>query len=393
MFKHIEAAPQDAILSLNVAFKEDERTDKMDLGIGVYKDDNGHTPIMKAVKKAQIKLAQEQDTKVYVGMPGRESFNDALKDLLFKETAAHARTAAVQTAGGSGGLRLLADLLSFCQPESTVWLSDPSYVNHAPIMRAAGLKVDYYPYFDRVTKKVNKEAMLDAISKCGKNDVVLLHGCCHNPTGAAMDMETWQEIALLAQKKGFTPFVDIAYQGFGDGLGEDAAGLRILADAVDEMVVVSSCSKNFGLYRERTGAVFMIGDTFKAAANAKSQILTIARSTYTMPPDHGAALVDTILHTPVLHQEWESELNSMRGRIQKLRRQLAADLASELGDNRFDFIQEHKGMFTTLGITPEQIDKLRFDHGIYMIRDSRINVAALQTQSVARVAKAIKDVL
>lgn len=393
MFKHIEAAAQDAILSLTVAFKEDLRPQKMDLGIGVYKDDSGHTPIMSAVKRAQQQLAQEQDSKVYVGMPGRESFNSAIQDMLFLGTEAHSRTAGVQTAGGSGGLRLLADLLAFAQPGSTVWMSDPSYVNHAPIMLAAGLKVAYYPYFDSATKQVNKEAMLECIARCGKQDIVLLHGCCHNPTGASMDIETWQQIAQLSERNGFTPFVDIAYQGFGDGIEQDAAGLRILADSVEEMVVVSSCSKNFGLYRERTGAAFMIGDTLQAASNAKSQLLTIARTTYTMPPDHGAALVDMILNTPSLRQEWERELNAMRGRIQDLRQQLSSELANGLGDNRFDFIKQHKGMFTMLGITPEQIDRLRYEHGIYMVRDSRINMAALQAQNVGRVAQAIKSVL
>jgi len=393
MFKHIQGATQDAILSLTVAYKEDTRINKMDLGIGVYKNEKGHTPIMRAVKKAQLIQAREQDTKVYVGMPGRESFNEAIKSLLFEGTAAYPRTTGVQTAGGSGGLRLIADLLAFCQPNTTVWLSDPSYVNHAPIMRAAGLKVAYYPYFDRKTMLCNPSKMLDCLAKCGKNDVVLLHGCCHNPTGAAMDLDTWKQVAYLAQQKGFTPFVDIAYQGFGDGLAKDAAGLRILADAVEEMVVVSSCSKNFSLYRERTGAAFIIGDTLQAANNAKSHLLTIARTTYTMPPDHGAALVDMVLNTPDLKTEWEAEVVEIQQRIQKIRQQFSLELAQQLGDTRFDFIPKHKGMFTMLGLTPEQVDRLRYEHGIYMVRDSRINIAALGPQLVAPLVAAIKDII
>lgn len=389
MLDLLSPAQQDPILSLSVAFREDTRTDKMDLGIGVYKDSEGQTPIMQAVKAAQRQLADTQTTKSYVGLAGSEVYNKAMIDLLLKGTDGYTRSAAVQTPGASGALRMLADLMYLAKPISTVWISNPSYVNHKPVMEAAGLTVKFYPYFNTETKQVDADAMLDTLATAGPDDVVLLHGCCHNPTGADIRSEHWQAINQLAQKKGFTPFVDIAYQGFGDGLEEDAYGLRLLADSVEEMLIATSCSKNFGLYRERTGAAIVIGKNAQEAENAKGRILQLARATYTMPPDHGAAIVETILTSDDLTKQWKEELDAMRGRIVTLRKGLSAALAARTGDNRFDFIKQHKGMFSMLGLTQEQVCRLRETFGIYVVGDSRINVAGLTESRINYLADAL----
>ncbi|MGF1704950.1 aromatic amino acid transaminase [Enterovibrio baiacu] len=392
MLDLLTPAQQDPILSLSIAYRQDTRTDKMDLGIGVYKDSQGNTPIMQAVKVAQQQLANEQTTKSYVGLAGNEAFNQAMTDLLLKGTDGYQRCATVQTPGASGALRMLADLMFLAKPVTTVWISDPSYVNHKPVMEAAGLTVKFYPYFNAATKQVDADAMLDALSKAGSDDVVLLHGCCHNPTGADIRPEHWQAINELAQKNGFTPFVDIAYQGFGAGLEEDAQGLRLLADSVEEMLIATSCSKNFGLYRERTGAAIVIGKNAQEAMNAKGRVLQLARATYTMPPDHGAAIVETILTSDALTQQWRSELDAMRGRIVSLRETLCTTLAERCGDNRFDFIKQHQGMFSMLGLSPEQIGKLRDEFGIYAVGDSRINVAGLTESRIDYLADALVKV-
>ncbi|PMN93530.1 aromatic amino acid transaminase [Enterovibrio norvegicus] len=392
MLDLLTPAQQDPILSLSIAYRQDTRTDKMDLGIGVYKDSQGNTPIMHAVKAAQQQLANEQTTKSYVGLAGNEAFNQAMTDMLLKGTDGYQRCATVQTPGASGALRMLADLMFLAKPVTTVWISDPSYVNHKPVMEAAGLTVKFYPYFNAATKQVDADAMLDALSKAGSDDVVLLHGCCHNPTGADIRPEHWQAINALAQKNGFTPFVDIAYQGFGAGLEEDAQGLRLLADSVEEMLIATSCSKNFGLYRERTGAAIVIGKNAQEAMNAKGRVLQLARATYTMPPDHGAAIVETILTSDALTQKWRSELDAMRGRIVSLREALCTSLVERCGDNRFDFIKQHQGMFSMLGLSPEQVGKLRDEFGIYAVGDSRINVAGLTESRIDYLADALVKV-
>ncbi|OEF48952.1 aromatic amino acid aminotransferase [Enterovibrio norvegicus] len=392
MLDLLTPAQQDPILSLSIAYRQDARADKMDLGIGVYKDSQGNTPIMQAVKVAQQQLADEQTTKSYVGLAGNEAFNQAMTDLLLKGTDGYQRCATVQTPGASGALRMLADLMFLAKPVTTVWISDPSYVNHKPVMEAAGLTVKFYPYFNAATKQVDADAMLDALSKAGSDDVVLLHGCCHNPTGADIRPEHWQVINELAQKNGFTPFVDIAYQGFGAGLEEDTQGLRLLADSVEEMLIATSCSKNFGLYRERTGAAIVIGKNAQEAMNAKGRVLQLARATYTMPPDHGAAIVETILTSDTLTQQWRSELDAMRGRILSLREALCTSLVERCGDNRFDFIKQHQGMFSMLGLSPEQIGKLRDEFGIYAVGDSRINVAGLTESRIDYLADALVKV-
>ncbi|WP_329353316.1 amino acid aminotransferase [Vibrio natriegens] len=392
MFSNLPTPVLDPILSLSVAYRSDERPNKVDLGIGVYKNSAGETPIMKAIQMAQDVVVKTQKTKAYVGLAGCEEFNQSMVDLLLSGTSAMDRVAAIQTPGASGALRMLGDLMKVAQPDTTVWISNPSYVNHKPVMEAAGLKVRFYHYFSPETKQVDTAKMLDDLSKAGPSDVVLLHGCCHNPTGADIDFAAWQAITELSQKNGFTPFVDIAYQGFGDGLEEDAKGLRFMADNVEEMLITTSCSKNFGLYRERTGAAIVVGKNTQDVTNAKGKLLTLARSTYTMPPDHGAALVKTILQDSNLTSVWKQELSEMQQRLVSLRQNLCNELRNNHNTDQFDFIESHKGMFTVLGFTEKQMAHLREDYGIYGVGDGRINIAGLTETHIPYVADAINKV-
>ncbi|EMB7844644.1 aspartate/tyrosine/aromatic aminotransferase [Vibrio vulnificus] len=392
MFSQLPTPALDPILSLTVAFRNDPRDQKVDLGIGVYKNNKGKTPIMRAVSQAQKIVADTQTTKSYVGLAGCEEFNQSMVNLLLAGTSVLDRVSAIQTPGASGALRMLGDLMKVAQPDTTVWISNPSYVNHKPVMEAAGLKVRYYRYFSPETKQVDIGQMLDDLATAGPKDVVLLHGCCHNPTGADIDFAAWQAITDLAVKNGFTPFVDIAYQGFGDGLEEDAKGLQFMADRVEEMLITTSCSKNFGLYRERTGAAIVIGKNAKESSNAKGKLLTLARSTYTMPPDHGAALVKTILQNVELTTTWKQELCEMQQRLLNLRQTLCNELRNQHNTSQFDFIESHKGMFTVLGFTPEQMGTLRDEYGIYGVGDGRINIAGLTEAHIPYVADAIVKV-
>ncbi|MGI9834712.1 amino acid aminotransferase [Vibrio vulnificus] len=392
MFSQLPTPALDPILSLTVAFRNDPRDQKVDLGIGVYKNNKGETPIMRAVSQAQKIVADTQTSKSYVGLAGCEEFNQSMVNLLLAGTSVLDRVSAIQTPGASGALRMLGDLMKVAQPDTTVWISNPSYVNHKPVMEAAGLKVRYYRYFSPETKQVDIGQMLDDLATAGPKDVVLLHGCCHNPTGADIDFAAWQAITDLAVKNGFTPFVDIAYQGFGDGLEEDAKGLQFMADRVEEMLITTSCSKNFGLYRERTGAAIVIGKNAKESSNAKGKLLTLARSTYTMPPDHGAALVKTILQNVELTTTWKQELCEMQQRLLNLRQTLCNELRNQHNTSQFDFIESHKGMFTVLGFTPEQMGTLRDEYGIYGVGDGRINIAGLTEAHIPYVADAIVKV-
>ena len=392
MFSQLPTPQTDPILSLSALYRDDSRKDKVDLGIGVYRNNQGQTPIMQAVKVAQMQLAEEQTTKVYVGLAGCEEFNQCMLNLVLDGSSALDRVSAIQTPGGSGALRMLGDLMNVAQPGTTVWLSNPSYVNHKPVMEAAGLKVKYYSYFCPRTKQVDIAKMLDDLSKAGSKDVVLLHGCCHNPTGADIDFSAWQAITALAQKNGFTPFVDIAYQGFGDGLVEDVKGVKYMADNVEEMLISASCSKNFGLYRERTGAAIVIAKNSTEANNAKGKLLQLSRATYTMPPDHGAALVRTVLSDDKLTQMWKQELVQMQQRMLGIRKSLCTELRAVHKSEQFDFIQSHKGMFTVLGFSSEQMLKLREEYGIYGVGDGRINIAGLAENQIPYVANAIANI-
>ncbi|EGR2839771.1 aspartate/tyrosine/aromatic aminotransferase [Vibrio cholerae] len=389
MFTHLPAPVLDPILSLSVVFRNDPRPQKVDLGIGVYKNSLGETPIMRAVALAQDKVVASQKTKSYVGLAGCEEFNQSMMQLVLGSTLDVERTIAIQTPGASGALRMLGDLMRVAQPDTTVWITDPSYVNHKPVMEAAGLKVRYYRYFSRETKMVDTEQMLADLAQAGTKDVVLLHGCCHNPTGADIDFSAWQAITELAQKNGFIPFVDIAYQGFGDGLEQDAQGLRYMAERMEEMLITTSCSKNFGLYRERTGAAIVIGKNQQEVTNARGKMLTLARSTYTMPPDHGAALVKTVLRDEQLTAIWKQELSEMQQRLLTLRKNLCNELRNQHNTRQFDFIESHRGMFTVLGFSAEQMGRLREEFAIYGVADGRINIAGLTEKDIPYVANAI----
>ncbi|UQG62296.1 aspartate/tyrosine/aromatic aminotransferase [Marinobacter sp. M3C] len=393
MFESLKQLPQDPILQLMQMFRDDTRPDKVDLGVGVYKDDAGNTPIMASVHDAERRLLEGETTKSYVGPAGAAGFNEAMARLILGNTNSlirDGRTSVIQTPGGCGALRMAAEFLRLCQPDTTVWVSTPTWANHMPLLGGAGLNIREYPYLNRVTLTVDFPAMLETLEGARAGDVVLLHGCCHNPSGADLTFEQWRAITQLIQRKGLLPFVDMAYQGLGEGLEEDAAGVRYLAGQVPEMVIAASCSKNFGLYRERTGALMLISATGVTNIAATSQLLSVVRSHYSMPPAHGAAIVETILGDDALRAVWQSELSGMCERILSLRHAFAEALAP-VGD--FGFIAQQRGMFSFLGITPEQVRQLQEEHGIYMLESSRMNVAGLNDLVLPRVASAIRRVM
>ena len=393
MFETLKQLPQDPILQLMQIFRADTRPDKVDLGIGVYKDDQGNTPIMTAVHEAERRLLEGETTKSYVGPAGAAGFNESMASLILGDSSSlirDGRTSVIQTPGGCGALRMAAEFLRLCQPDTTVWVSTPTWANHMPLLGGAGLRIREYPYLNRETLTVDFSAMLDTLESAKAGDVVLLHGCCHNPSGADLTFDQWQAVTQLIQRKGLLPFVDMAYQGLGEGIEQDAAGLSYLASEVPEMIVAASCSKNFGLYRERTGGLMLISATEAINKAATSQLLSVVRSHYSMPPAHGAAIVETILDDDVLRAEWQLELGGMCERILGLRYAFA-DALAPVGD--FGFIARQRGMFSFLGITPEQVHRLREEHGIYMLESSRVNVAGLNERILPQVASAIRSVM
>jgi len=393
MFETLTAAPPDKIIALMGQFREDPRPGKIDLGVGVYKDAKGGTPIMAAVRTAEKLLYERQSTKTYVGMAGDMLFNAAMIGLVFGKDADRARIRAAQAPGGSGALRILAELIARAKPGATVWLSDPTWPNHVPLIRAAGVTTRDYPYFDATTGMVRFDAMMDALKKATPGDIVLLHGCCHNPTGANLDHGQWEAVADLLVSRGLFPFVDLAYQGFGDGLEEDAFGVRLLASRVPEMAVAASCSKNFAVYRDRVGTAFLLGKGSAEADIAYSQLLSVARGMYSMPPDHAAAAIRIILEDKDLTASWKEELETMRRRMVSLREGFADALRRQSNSDRFDFIARHRGMFSRIGATPAQVEKLRAEHGVYMVGDSRINVAGLPEDRLDTLAASIISVM
>ncbi|MEO4044188.1 amino acid aminotransferase [Hoeflea sp. CAU 1731] len=389
MFENVQAAPADKILGLMMQFREDPRDNKLDLGVGVYKDSHGDTPVLSAIKSAELRLFDSQKTKAYVGVQGDREFCVEMGSLVLGDSVSMDRARICQAPGGTGALSILSMLIGRTAPDATVWVSDPTWPNHMPLLKNAHLKTQQYPYYDTKNGKLLFAGMMEALSVAKPGDVLLVHGCCHNPTGADLDLEQWTAIADLCLEKSLLPFVDFAYLGFGDGLEEDAAGLRLLASKVPEMLIAASCSKNFGVYRERVGAAMIIAAAPAQAEATFTQLMSVTRAVYSMPPDHGAAIVRMVLTDPHLKGEWITELTTMRNRMLKLRSGFAEALRRESNSSRFDFIADQRGMFSRLGIAPEEIDRIRADHGIYIVGDSRINIAGLPDNRLDEVARAI----
>ena len=396
MFQSIERRPPDPILGLTATFKKDTNPNKVDLGAGVYKNESGNTPIISAIKKAEQKLWETEDSKSYIAQAGPEGFNRHMASMVLGENSAainDQRACSVLAPGGSGALRVIAEFVSANFPDTRTWVSTPTWANHIPLLGSAGLNLVEYPYYNYDKHEIDIDQMMDTLKQATAGDLVLVHGCCHNPCGGDLSKEQWQAFAEAAEKQGFTPFVDLAYQGLGDGLEEDVYGVRLLTEKLPEVIIASSCSKNFGLYRERTGAVIMLGESADQISASASQLLSTARQIYSMPPSHGAAMVEMVLSEPELKQEWLLELTEMRERINGLRSQLVAKF-KEIGvDQDFSFIEREKGMFSFLGLSPEQVQTLGDDYSIYMVKSSRINVAGISNSNIDYLAESIAKVL
>lgn len=396
MFESLPLLPADPILGLSMAYAQDTNPLKVDLGVGVYKNNAGVTPIMAAVAEAEKLRIKQETTKAYTAPAGYPGANAAVNNLIYgaNNLALQSnRIRTIQTPGGCGALRVAAELICRAKPMATLWVSTPTWANHIPLLGSAGLKLGEYPYYDYKTHSIDFAAMLDILKKIPRGDLVLLHACCHNPSGADLSREQWQQVADIAEQQGWTPFVDMAYQGFGEGLEEDTYGLRLLASRVPEMIVATSFSKNFGLYRERAGALSIMFGSETEANAGNSQMLSVTRSLYSMPPAHGAALVDIILHSDELTTLWRDELAVMRERIKQLRSSLVSSLHQMQTARDFSFIGSEFGMFSFLGLSVEQVHILKRDYSIYMTDTSRISVAGLTSEKMAYVSKAIAAVL
>ena len=388
MFDALTRQPDDPLLALIGLFRADERAGKVDLGVGVYRDETGATPIFRAVKAAERRLVETQPTKAYVGPEGDPVFLERLWALTTGEAGRGRATAALQTPGGSGALRIAADLMARMGVKG-IWLGLPSWPNHASIFKAAGLEVVTYPFFDIPSQTVLFEQMMDALSGAAPGDAVLLHASCHNPTGAGLSAEQWRAVSHLVAARGLLPLVDIAYQGYGRGLDEDAAGLRTLLAAVPEALVAVSCSKSFGLYRERTGAIYAACGSAETALSVRSNLAALARTSYSMPPDHGAAIVATILGDEALKADWMAEIETMRLRIASIRERLATGLSGRW--QVLTAIREQEGMFSLLPLEEADVLKLRAEHAIYMPTSGRINIAGLKSAEVDAVIEKFRS--
>ena len=391
MLTNLKALPADKILALMQEYAADPRDTKIDLGVGVYKDATGKTPIMRAIKAAEMKVWEEQTSKSYVGLAGDPAFSDAMINLVLGTTIARDRIAAVATPGGTGAVRQAFELLQMANPQGRVFVSNPTWPNHITILAHLGIEKVAYRYFDEDTCAVDFDAMIEDLKTARKGDLVLLHGCCHNPTGANLNLTQWQEVVNVLQATGATPMIDIAYQGFGDGLEEDAAGVRLVAASVPETLIAASCSKNFGIYRERTGLLMAISEQAQGTKITQGALSHLNRQNYSFPPDHGARLVTTILNDDALRADWQAELEEVRISMLGLREQLAGELQRLSGSDRFGFIAQHRGMFSRLGIAPEIVQDMKKSHAIYMVGDSRINIAGLNQTTVPILAQAIID--
>ena len=396
MFETISPAPEDSILGLTEAFKEDPNPNKVNLGVGVYKDGGGQTPVLSTVKEAEERLLRSEATKSYLPIDGLAAYATLSQEIVFgseHDILRAGRAATVQTPGGTGALRVAADFVRRVFPGATVWLSDPTWPNHPNVFGSAALQVQSYPYFEAESNGVAFDRMMAALETIPTGDVLLLHGCCHNPTGADLSSQQWQAVAALCAERSILPLLDFAYQGFGDGLDEDASGVRIVADHCREFLVATSYSKNFGLYNERVGALTLVADSAEAADAANSHMKICVRTNYSNPPAHGGQIVAEILGDPELRKRWEVELAEMRNRINDMRHLFVETLDEQGAGRDFSFIARQRGMFSYSGLTPEQVQALRDRHSVYIVGSGRINVAGMTEVNMEFLCAAIADVL
>jgi aspartate aminotransferase len=394
MLDQLEQLPADPILGLSAACRADPNPDKVDLTVGIYMDEQGICPVFEAIRQAQQDLVAEEATKAYMPPAGDEAFNRGMRRLVLGDDSpalADERVSSVQTPGGCGALRIGAEIIHAATPGARVWISDPTWPIHIPLVGSVGLQFRTYRYYDPSDHSVDFNGMVEDLKAAGAGDVVLLHGCCHNPCGADLDPGQWEVIAEMAERQGFTPFIDIAYQGLGDGLDQDAAGLRLMVERLPEVIVAASCSKNMGLYRERTGAALFVCRDRRNADALTSHALTAARRLYSMPPAHGALLAGRVLAQDALREQWQAELLAMCRRINELRARLRRQLEATTGGD-FGFIDREKGMFSFLGLSPAQARRLREEHSVYMLDSSRINVAGVNAGNIDYLARAVAAV-
>ena len=391
MLEALNPQPQDKILQLIQMYKDDPRADKIDLGVGVYKDATGLTPVMRAVKAAEKKIWETETTKTYTALAGEPAYNTAIVSLILGDGFAE-RAASISTPGGTGALRQGFELVKLANPGAKVWLSAPTWPNHPSIVKFLGMAMAEYRYFDVKTSGLDFAGLIEDLGKVAEGDLVLLHGCCHNPTGANLSPAQWDEVIALLKAKKAVPLVDLAYQGFGDGLDADAEATRKVAAAFPEVLIAASCSKNFGIYRERTGVLIALTSADRKAV-VQGNLNFLNRQNFSFPPDHGARIVTTILEDAALKADWKAELEEVRLNMLGLRVQLAEELRKATNSDRFDFVADHRGMFSRLGLTEAQVNRLREEFGVYMVGDSRINIAGLNKETVPVLARAIASVL
>ena len=393
MFETLQSMPADAILGLIAEYRDDSRPEKIDLGVGVYRNAAGETPVLNTVKKAERDLVETQTTKSYISTAGEPSFNAAMQAMTFAGSVADDRLVTIQTPGGSGSLRVAAGMLLRAKDAVTVWVSAPTWVNHVPLLGGAGLELKSYPYYDTQRHVIEIDAMLETLRGAPKGDVVLLHACCHNPTGLDPTEDDWQAIVEVIVERDLLPFIDIAYQGFARGVGDDNYVIRELAQRVPEMIISNSCSKNFGLYRDRVGSLSHLCADTATRDIVSSQVNSYVRTLYSLPPDHGAAVVSMILNDSELHAEWLDEVKDMRDRLQGMRVLLNDALVEKIPDRDFSHLVRANGMFCYLGITPQQVGRLKKEFGVYLVDTSRINVAGITADNVGYLSDSIAAVL
>lgn len=396
MFENLSAAPPDPILGITEAFQKDPRSGKVNLSVGVYKNEAGQTPVLESVKKAEQYLLENEPNKLYRPIQGDPVYGKAVRALLFgaqDPRVSDGSAVTCHTPGGTGALRLAADFLAYKAQVKKIWVSDPTWENHKAIFSAVGLEVASYPYFDATTNGLDFEGMRATLDKAATGDVVLLHACCHNPSGVDLSVSEWAEIGKLVSAKGLLPLVDFAYQGFGDGLEEDACGLRALLTSAPELLICSSFSKNFSLYNERTGALTVVTASAANGEAVLSQLKVCARVNYSNPPAHGGSIISTILANDGLTQLWHSELDAMRARIAQMRVEFVAGLAQAGAQRDFSFITRQKGMFSFSGLNRDQVERLKAEHGIYIVGSGRINVAGMSSKTMPALCSAIVSVL